>query len=105
MGAGGTDETEVCWLGNSQELPAYFLSSALTHLQPRPPIFPSVSVLYLSLPVLHGEEPQGGINFFYSPAHCGLLGSLRVLLLMQHQMEERETKPGSEGSLTRKGSH
>jgi hypothetical protein len=87
-----------------------FLSSTLAHWQLRPPIFPTV--LFLSLPVLHGREESVGLRlrsaFSTHPSTVGLWGrSLRLLLLMQHQMEEPETKPGSAGSPapTPRGSH
>lgn len=51
-----TDGQKCANLGPHRNPQTCFLSSALAHLQLHPPMFPSVPVLYLSLPVLHEKE-------------------------------------------------
>lgn len=77
--------------------------------QLRPPIFPRVpcsTSAFLSFMGGRSWLASGwGSTFSTHPSTGGPLGSLRVLLLMQHQVEELETKPGSAGSPTQRGSH
>lgn len=89
MGVLGADGTEVCWLIFSQtyKLTGLFSLLGSAHLSQCACALPQPDC-----PSWEGglHWPQAGISFFSSPTHPGPLGSLRVLLLMQHQIGEQE---------------